>query len=125
MTQAEFDYYQSVSGLPATASLDEHRTAYWRAQVGDAAGLLSQADAAAAFFRAETGVADVPLARFTYFAERSGLTAGTLADHMAAFFANPPEPEPDVELTLRSFELIGESDLRPPRTPKPRASRSR
>jgi hypothetical protein len=99
MATAEYEFYAASSGLPRTATLEEHRAAVYRAALPGEAATDTLQELEGAWLRSL--VADVPEdtlqdLRFRYFASVSGLTVGTLVDHMAATFAgggSPPPPD--------------------------------
>lgn len=99
MSQAEYDYYAARSGLPATAKLEEHKRAFWAATIGASvpSDTLGELERKYLIVVGPPAVQDrfpnLNDMRFAYFSAVSGLAAGSLRDHMQAFFLNPGPTE--------------------------------
>lgn len=96
MSQAEFDYYASVSGLPASAKLEEHQRGYWCDHLGlpYPSSQFSLGELELLYIRTSwvPNPPDLTLdeARHRYFQQRSGLPAGmATTDYMQDFFLSP------------------------------------
>jgi hypothetical protein len=97
MATAEYEFYAASSGLPRTATLEEHRIATYRAALPGDLTTDTLQELEMAWLRSL--VTDTPEdtlqdLRFRYFASVSGLAEGTLVDHMAATFAGGGTPPP-------------------------------
>jgi len=106
MADAEIAYYRGLSGLPASATLAEHKLATWRADaaVADSAGYT---EAEHEFLVAKTGLArgtGLSTMRLAYFSALSGLGAGfATTDHMAVVYAGGGGPGPSAGYGLGPY----------------------